>query len=230
MCNSRWLVLRAPFSRQTPRPCLQKRLLSTTADRYQVLVSMEATEVKIESGGSHSCGVTTSGGIWCWGDDDFGKLNAPNDVTNFVSVSVDYRFHSCGVTSEDQIICWGLNTNGQATPPNGGYGFTEVYVGYQTICGLTTDREIQCWGSGAEDPMCVFGNGPYRSFVTENGYGRRPDNCGILENGTFICEDTPNPLLLNEYQDVALPYPYVCGLQLDGQIECIKEPGISSTF
>ncbi len=187
--------------------------------------------VQVDSGASHSCGVTTSGGIWCWGDDDFGKLNAPNDVLNFVSVSVGNGFHSCGVTDEDQIICWGLNTNGQANPPNDGYGFTQVYVGYQTTCGLRTDREIECWGGGDPDaPARIFGNGPYSAFVTENGFNRRPDNCGLLEDGTFDCEDVPSPLLLNQYQDIEFAYPYVCGLQIDGQIECVKEVDTNSTY
>lgn len=187
--------------------------------------------VLIESGGSHSCGITTSGGIWCWGDSDFGQLNAPNDVTNFESMSLGNGFHTCGVTTDDQIICWGLDTNGQASPPNDGYGYTEVYVGYQSTCGLRIDGEIECWGGdNSEAGLRVFGYGPYKSFVTERGFSRRPDNCGLLQDGTFICEDVPSPLLVNQYQDITFPYPYVCGLQNDGEIECVKEPGINSSF
>lgn len=185
---------------------------------------------KVESGSSHSCGVTTGNGIYCWGDEDFGQLNAPNNVVNFVSVSVGTGFHSCGVTNDNQIICWGLDTNGQASPPNDGYGFTQVYVGYQSTCGLRLDAEIECWGGGDPDaPSRVFGYGPYKSFVTENGFSRRPDDCGLLVDGTFVCEDVSSPLLQDRYQDIAIVYPHVCGLQNDGEIECVREALFSSS-
>lgn len=151
------------------------------------------------------------------------KSNAPTDVKNFVSVSVGTGFHSCGVTDENRIICWGLNTNGQASPPNDGYGYTDVFVNYQSTCGLRTDGDIECWGGGDPDaPSRFFGNGPYSNYVVENRYNRT-GQCALLTDGTFVCGNQRSTILTDVYSDVAYIYPYICGLQLGGNLECKKE-------
>ena len=185
---------------------------------------------QIDSGGSHSCGVALDGTIRCWGDTDFGQLNAQTNVNNFVSVSVGSGFHSCGVTDENQVICWGLNTNGQASPPNDGYGFTDVFVEYQSTCALRTDGDIECWGGqDPNDPSRLFGNGPYSHYVVENRYNRAGE-CGLLIDGTLICGDQPSTVLTNQYSDIAFFYPYICGLQLDGELECKKETNVNASI
>lgn len=183
---------------------------------------------QIATGDSHSCGVDLQGGIRCWGEPDFGQLNAPTDINNFVSVAVGTGFHSCGVTDENQIICWGLDTNGQASPPNDGYGFTKVFVEYQSTCGLRTDGEIECWGGGDPDaPSREFGNGPYSNYVVENRYNRA-GQCGLLDDGSLICGDQRSTILTNQYSEAAFVYPYICGLQLSGEFECEKEVNIDT--
>lgn len=66
----------------------------------------------------HSCGVTTGGAAYCWGDNDTGELgNGTTTSTTPVSVaggltvaqvSAGYR-HTCGVTTDGAGYCWGDN-------------------------------------------------------------------------------------------------------------------------
>jgi len=204
---------------------------STTATHTQFDIPENFPALsQIESGGSHSCGVDLEGGIRCWGDADYGQLNAPTDITNFVSVSVGTGFHSCGVTDENQIICWGLDTNGQASPPNDGFGYTDVFVEYQSTCGLRTDGEIECWGGeDPNDPSRFFGNGPYSNYVVENRYSRA-GQCALLTDGTLVCGNQRSTILTDVYSDVAFIYPYICGLQLSGALECNKEVNVNSSI
>ncbi len=82
-------------------------------------------------GKGHTCGLTTAGAVYCWGDNfdlqlGRGPFSGSNGVSgtpqqvlagergagvNFVSVSTGSR-HSCGVGSDGAAYCWGSNIFG----------------------------------------------------------------------------------------------------------------------
>ncbi len=74
---------------------------------------------------SHSCALSTAGGVKCWGDNQFGQIGAgvgaggsatPVDVAGLsgsvVSV-VGGIVHSCALTGAGGVKCWGDNFFGQ---------------------------------------------------------------------------------------------------------------------
>jgi len=71
----------------------------------------------------HSCGVTTSGAAYCWGDNFFGQLGngSSAEATTPVPVAGGFRFasvsagsfHTCGITTSGTAYCWGDNQNAQ---------------------------------------------------------------------------------------------------------------------
>ncbi len=73
--------------------------------------------------GHHSCGVTTSGDMYCWGSNRFGQLGAAtgSGTSDPVAVSGGHTFvsasaggqHSCGITTSGVAYCWGYNIHGQ---------------------------------------------------------------------------------------------------------------------
>ena len=94
----------------------------------------------ITAGWLHTCGLTTAGAAYCWGDNTQGELGtgAPQSSDRPVSVAGGFQFqslgaastfvqsnnyyyygpattdaHTCGVTTAGVAYCWGSNSNGQ---------------------------------------------------------------------------------------------------------------------
>lgn len=101
-----------------------------TADRAEGSTSAARVDAgSLATGGSHSCAITTSGGLRCWGDNEFGQLAQGNvaDIGNdsgessvAVGLGADTAVaaasgdnHSCVVLSSGVVRCWGQNDQGQ---------------------------------------------------------------------------------------------------------------------
>jgi alpha-tubulin suppressor-like RCC1 family protein len=97
-----------------------------------VAVGGELRFASISAGGFHTCGVTTDGAVYCWGQDVLGQLgdggsgsgvasSAPvralADVA-FTAVSAGYR-HTCALAVDGSVYCWGRGDVGQAGTPSG---------------------------------------------------------------------------------------------------------------
>ena len=132
--------------------------------------------------GYHSCGITTSGRLYCWGDNNFGKLGdgttiaraQPTEVsggyTDWQEVVVGYEM-SCGVRG-GRAFCWGRNFNGKLgdgtttdrltpTEVSGSYtDFHDMALGTsgssEAVCALRGSGTLWCWGSNGSGR---FGNG-----------------------------------------------------------------------
>ncbi len=127
----------------------------------------------VSAGSSHTCGLTTSGTLYCWGSNLHGNLgNGAADGGYAVpfrgaaglalaSVSADGS-HTCAVMAQGAAYCWGQNVHGQLgigtadtlahTSPTavaGGIRFVSVTAGGQRTCGVTTTGPAYCWGSNA---------------------------------------------------------------------------------
>ena len=75
---------------------------------------------------AHTCGVTTGGDAYCWGDNRFGQLGdgSTNDSSVPVLASGGHSFasvsaggsHTCGLTTTGAVYCWGHNDYGEIAP------------------------------------------------------------------------------------------------------------------
>lgn len=108
------------------------RISASTGTRSTTPPDSLGVSHRYKEGSGHTCGLTTSGAIFCWGDDSDlqigrgpfsggsnGVSATPSRVTGgelpggvtFVAVSTGSR-HSCGVGSDGSAYCWGSNVFG----------------------------------------------------------------------------------------------------------------------
>jgi alpha-tubulin suppressor-like RCC1 family protein len=170
---------------------------TTIASATPMLVSGGLTFSSVSAGGSsHTCGIVTAGGAYCWGFGDQGQLGngsttlpAPSSATpvpvvgglTFKSISAGgttSHGHTCGITTSGDTYCWGFGIWGQlgngstdstATPVlvSGGLTFASIRAGVSQTCGVTISGAAYCWG--------------YNQF-------------GQLGNGTTTNSPTPVPV------------------------------------
>lgn len=152
---------------------------NTTTDRnvptLATLPGGVTSFIDLAVGYTHSCAIADTGGIYCWGDNDYGVIGngsavdspvptattLPVGVTAFTSVSAGYR-HTCALGNNARAYCWGEGdwgamgngTNNAAnydTPtlvnlPTGATSYKSVTASAAYSCGITNDRRTFCWG------------------------------------------------------------------------------------
>ena len=160
--------MRAPKS-------LAATILFAGLSAHAALVELKDV-VQLEAGGAHSCVLTTSGAVKCWGMNDVGQLgdgttnarhiaaDVPGLGTGNVEIAVSRgRFgfgHTCTITEIGGVKCWGNNEFGQlgdgtatTTPylsPVDVVGLSGTAVGIAAgrahTCAILSGGAVQCWG------------------------------------------------------------------------------------
>jgi alpha-tubulin suppressor-like RCC1 family protein len=135
--------------------------------------------IALATGDHHTCALTRSGGVKCWGDNSKGQLgdgsvterHTATDVIGLdtgVTAIAAGASHTCAATAAG-MMCWGDNSNGQlgddaaeslsATPVNVGgisAGVTAITAGSSHTCAVTSVGALKCWGDNSKGQL---GNG-----------------------------------------------------------------------
>lgn len=169
---------------------------------------------RLTSGAQHSCGLTSGGVAWCWGENGSGQLGdgtttdrpVPTLVSGgrtFSTISAGFS-HTCALTTDGAAWCWGSNANGRLgdgtttnrTVPTAvatGVVFTSILAPANT-CALSTAGAAWCWGNNFNGQV-GDGTNTDRSQPTavQGGHvftslgGGSTSFCGITTAGATYC-------------------------------------------
>ncbi len=181
--------------------------------------------VEVSAGHDHSCGLTSTGQAWCWGDNvtgqvgsggTFDKTAQPVQVASaepFTTVVAGY-YQSCALVASGRMYCWGRNDQGQIGDGTNDNRFTPVPVvgdltfralggGDAFMCGISTAGSTWCWGSNRNAEL---GDLSLPSQVTPVEVAGLPELRQIYgAGGAFTLPSAP---------------AYACGLTAGGDAWC----------
>jgi len=171
----------------------------------------------IAPGGDHTCALTASGGVKCWGSNSDGQIgngailmrSIPMDVHELGNnaIVVAGYFHTCAVTASDGAKCWGYNDYGQIGD------------------GTTTNRSIPVDVSGLTTNIVSLVAGGFHSCALTTGGDAKcwGDNyCGELGDGTTTAHSAPVDVsgLGTGVTTLAAGGSHTCALTAGGGIKC----------
>jgi alpha-tubulin suppressor-like RCC1 family protein len=175
----------------------------------------------IDAGESHTCGITTTGEVRCWGRNNRGQLGIGSEdeeahptptvvaLAGPTAVAGGEEF-TCviapGTLPTPAVHCWGTDTEGRLGQPEpsdrlrpsavpGTEGATALWAGYRTAC-AATDAGLLCWGRNTSQQL-----GPLDGSV------RTPT---AVDFGADVT-------------DVAIGEEHVCILRTGGVIDCLGD-------
>jgi alpha-tubulin suppressor-like RCC1 family protein len=243
----------------------------------------------IESGREHSCALTTSGSVYCWGANSNGRIgdgttiqrNTPVQVvgwggsgylTDVVEISAG-GYHTCALKSTGSVYCWGANAYGKLgdntttqrlTPVrvhgvgDSGYltGISNISAGDNHTCASASDGTVYCWGqntngklgdgtsSQREVPVQVHGVGDsgmlsgiesvsagvYNSCAValdgsaycwgNNNYGKLGDNTTTHRSTPVQVHGVGDSGMLSNINSISLGLYHTCASASDGTAYC----------
>jgi alpha-tubulin suppressor-like RCC1 family protein len=190
---------------------------TTRSDPKQVLPADTANWVDVATSGEFTCGLRSTGALFCWGRNDNAQLGLGNTTSPMTSPqqvgAATYKAidvsanHTCAVATDGTLWCWGRNANGELGVGNSvGPVMTPVQIGTDkdwakpylgqglSTCVSKQSGDLYCWGVGS------FGQLGLSSLTSFNAPQKVPSvgaftsvslgnehTCAVRDDGRLFC-------------------------------------------
>lgn len=205
-----------------------------------VVAGHGAAAVGVTSGLSHTCAVTSTGRVRCWGANGNGQLGDGSTIDSAVPVEVvglgsgvlavsAGSGHTCALTSAGGVKCWGLNASGQLgdgtrvdrAAPSDVAGLSAGVVGVSAgsghTCAVISSGAVKCWGDNASGQV-----GEGRGHPTPDGDG---DEGQLTTGSPNTIRVTPSEVagLGSGVASVSAGNAHTCAVMSAGAVKCWGE-------
>jgi alpha-tubulin suppressor-like RCC1 family protein len=200
----------------------------------QNVTGLSSGVTSVASGRYHTCAVTNSGGVKCWGHNFQGQvgngsppayIGTPVNVTGLTSgvASIELgAFHSCAVTAGGAAKCWGQNIEGQlgdasTTLRNApvsvsglAAGVSGISAGRYHTCAALAAGGVKCWGRNDRGQLGAVGT---------------TESCGTPPQP---CSTTPLDVqgLAGVKASLAAGWQHSCAVPYSGALQCWGANGV----
>ncbi len=185
----------------------------------------------IAAGINHTCALKMDGSLYCWGNNQDGKIGNGNTNTQVTPFQVNLaekmidvaasKYNTCAIVDVTRsVYCWGNNMVGQV-----GIGYSSYdpillpqRVSITSVKKITMDEGHVCAVTIANNVLCWGGN-----YAGELGYDPKLDqypNPGSLNKDDIII---PIPVNLGAGQvlDVSAGHQFTCYVMIGGGVRCV---------
>ena len=182
------------------------------------MVNIPGYVLSVCAGEAHSCALTRTGELHCWGKNLHGELGLgdfmPRSTPTAVPGTVFSRIacggaNTCGIRSDGALFCWGDNFEGKIGQDDAftsediprptrvleSVDFRDVSVGQGHVCAVDRDGALYCWGRN---------NSAQLGLGMDSAQVRTPTRVGTA----------------SDYLDVAAAQHHTCALRRDNTLEC----------
>lgn len=151
--------------------------------RTPVRIHAEAQFRSIVAAANHTCGVTLTGDVFCWGDNSRGQVSQSADrrqhsphfagVDDAIQVVAGAR-HTCALRGDGSVECWGDGRRGQLGSSHKEFeshswpepvvdrdgarleNVVQLSAGFDFTCAARADGGLWCWGAGTHRAVDPF--------------------------------------------------------------------------
>ncbi len=185
----------------------------------------------IAVGNNHSCAVKIDGSLYCWGNNQYGKVGTGNTHLQIAPYKVTFpeavkdvvasKYNTCALSDViGRVYCWGNNAVGQvgigfssqeaSLLPQGVSiaGIKKLVMDEAHVCAITIANGVLCWGGNYAGEL---GHDPKLDEFPDPGSPSKQDN--IIP----IPVDIGAGLVL----DVSTGHQFTCYVMLGGGVRCL---------
>ncbi len=191
--------------------------------------------VSVGAGADMTCGLSTSGQIYCWGNKvsfstgisgpSNGAFPEQIDGTHtYTRLAVGWDLGACTITMTNLPICWGVNRHGQVGTGSASPGAVPSVLAGSPVfaaigrdifngCGITPGGTVYCWGSNVNGLLGVAD-------------GTLTETCEVHK-----CSPTPMAVPDGEGMvpaSLSVGQNHACALKSDGAAYCWGNGGVNN--
>ena len=208
----------------------------------QVLLPFTDKIEKIKVGLGHSCALSQSGELYCWGHNAYGQLGTESTWSGsgeiYVPVKADVigdildfdvgRYHTCVLLTTQSITCWGYNDQGQL-----GWGSTSDVSGAHKNVNLNANSnqfyDATSIHLGGYSSCAIFDSGKMGCWG-HNNHGQFGDGSGSGRTSPYYNKINPGSKTTQLRFDIGVEErkaPYVDGMNFTVSSNPVLPTGFS---